>query len=103
MSQALRIFDPALCCSTGVCGPGVDPELVRFAADAAWLAAQGVDVQRFNLAQQPGAFVEPAVKAALQSQGQAALPLVMLGDQTVATGFYPSRRVLIKLLGLSQA
>ena len=25
----LEIFDPAMCCSTGVCGPSVDPELLR--------------------------------------------------------------------------
>jgi hypothetical protein len=42
-----------MCCSTGVCGPGVDPQLARFAADVAWLQGQGVTVERFNLAQQP--------------------------------------------------
>jgi hypothetical protein len=30
----LDVFDPAMCCSTGVCGPEVDPQLVQFAADA---------------------------------------------------------------------
>ena len=28
----LQVFDPPMCCSTGVCGPQVDPELPRFAA-----------------------------------------------------------------------
>jgi hypothetical protein len=28
-----QVFDPAMCCSTGVCGPEVDPALVRFAVD----------------------------------------------------------------------
>jgi hypothetical protein len=45
----IQIFDPAMCCSTGVCGPSVDPELVRFAADLDWLARQGVEVERYNL------------------------------------------------------
>ena len=54
----LQVFDPALCCSTGVCGTTVDPALPAFAADLAWLAEQGVTVERFNLAQQPGAFVD---------------------------------------------
>ena len=29
---AVRVFDPAMCCSTGVCGPSVDPQLARFSA-----------------------------------------------------------------------
>jgi len=100
MSSTLRVFDPALCCSTGVCGPSVDPELARFAADVQWLQAEGASVERFNLAQQPGAFTEPAVKAALEALGEAALPLVLLDSTTVATGHYPSRELLAKLMGV---
>jgi len=100
MSQSLRVFDPALCCSTGVCGPSVDPELARFAADVQWLKSKGVQVQRFNLAQEPAAFVDPVVKGALESLGEAALPLVQLGTATIATGHYPTRAVLAKLLAL---
>jgi hypothetical protein len=40
--ERLDIYDPAMCCSTGVCGPQVDPVLVRFAADVKWLQDQGV-------------------------------------------------------------
>lgn len=31
MSVKIEIFDPALCCSTGVCGPSVDPALIQVA------------------------------------------------------------------------
>ena len=30
-------FDPAMCCSTGVCGVDVDPVLAQFAADLKWV------------------------------------------------------------------
>ena len=60
MSVTIRVFDPAMCCSTGVCGPSVDPELARFAADLDWLKKQGVTVERFNLSQQPAAFADDA-------------------------------------------
>ena len=43
---SVEVFDPAMCCSTGVCGPSVDPALARFAADLEWLAGQGVAVAR---------------------------------------------------------
>ena len=75
----LQIFDPAMCCSSGVCGPEVDPKLVQFAADLDWLKSQGVVVQRHNLSQNPSAFVEnELVKTALTKKGEAALPLLLL-------------------------
>ena len=74
---SVKVFDPAMCCSTGACGPSVDPDLARFAADLNWLAAEGVSVERFNLAQQPEAFVTHAVATqALREHGEQALPLV---------------------------
>lgn len=96
----IRVFDPAMCCSTGVCGPSVDPELVRFAADLDWLKAQGVSVERFNLAQQPGAFVDDtAVKAVLDTKGEAGLPLVEVSGQVMSSGVYPSRDELAAWTG----
>jgi len=89
---AVHVFDPAMCCSTGVCGPSVDPELVRFAADLDWLKGQGVSVERFNLSQAPGAFAaDAAVKAALEAKGEAGLPLVKVDGAVRSSGVYPSR------------
>jgi len=47
--NTLQVFDPAMCCSTGVCGPQVDTQLVQFASDLDWLRSQGVVVKRHNL------------------------------------------------------
>jgi hypothetical protein len=100
----LEIFDPPLCCPTGICGPSVDPELVRFSADLAWLAEQGVGVERFNLAQQPQAFAaNPQVAARLGRTGASALPLVLCEGQVVAAGSYPSREELATAAGLPPA
>ena len=30
--KRMQIFEPAMCCSTGLCGVGVDPELLRVSA-----------------------------------------------------------------------
>jgi len=100
MSVTIRVFDPAMCCSTGVCGPSIDPELARFAADVDWLQKQGVNVERFNLSQQPAAFAEtPAVKEAL-ARGTEVLPLVLVGDRIAVEGSYPSRETLAALAGV---
>jgi hypothetical protein len=89
-----------MCCSTGVCGPSVDPELARFAADVEWLEKQGVTVERFNLSQRPAAFAEThAVKEAL-ARGTEVLPLVLVGDRIAVEGAYPSRETLAALAGV---
>ena len=56
--KTLTVFDPAMCCSTGVCGSDVDQVLVDFSADVQWLKGRGVQVERYNLAQQPMSFVQ---------------------------------------------
>jgi hypothetical protein len=102
--NTLQIFDPAMCCSTGVCGLEVDTQLVQFAADLDWLKAQGVIVQRHNLSQNPAAFVEnEAVKSALTQQGEAALPVILLNGKVAITGRYPDRAELASLLKLQAA
>lgn len=95
---SVKVFDPAMCCSTGVCGPAVDPALGLFAADLDWLAGTGVSVERFNLAQQPEAFVaHPEVTEALRAHGEAALPLILVDGRKVMEGVYPSRDQLARL------
>jgi hypothetical protein len=91
----VRIYDRAMCCSTGVCGPQVDPVLPRFSADLDWLKNQGNDVVRFNLSQDPAEFAKNArVQQLLSSEGVECLPLVVVNDQVVSRGDYPSRKNL---------
>ena len=100
-SSLLQVYDPAMCCSTGVCGPSVDPALARFAADVDWLAHQGVRVERFNLAQQPAAFaVSSIVRTALHEQGPECLPMILVDGVVSFQGKYPSRAMLAKAMGL---
>lgn len=74
--KTLTVFDPAMCCSTGVCGSDVDQVLVDFSADVQWLKGRGVQVERYNLAQQPMSFVQnEKAKAFLEASGAEGLPL----------------------------
>ena len=96
----VQVYDPAMCCSTGVCGPTVDPLLARFSADLAWLAAQGFTVERFNLSSEPGAFVaNELVKKALDGEGTECLPMILCDGVVIAQGLYPTRRTLANRLG----
>ena len=97
----LALYDPPMCCSTGVCGPAVDPVLPRVTADLDWLKRQGVGVDRYNLGQQPQAFASnPAVMTALREHGNDCLPLILVDGQVASCGTYPTRSELAHLVGL---
>jgi hypothetical protein len=99
---SIQIFDPALCCSTGVCGVETDQQLVTFAADVQWLQQQGGKIERFNLAQQPMAFAENAVvKGFLERSGLEGLPLVLVNGDVALAGRYPRRAELARWAGIS--
>jgi len=97
----IQVFDPALCCSTGVCGVDVDQSLVSFSADVDWATQKGAKIERFNLAQQPMAFAEnAAVKAFLVRSGQEALPLTLVDGEVALAGRYPQRNELARWAGI---
>lgn len=90
--KKIEVFDPALCCSSGVCGTEVDQALVTFSADADWLKQQGGAINRYNLSQQPMVFAEnPVVHGFLERSGEKALPLVLVDGEIALAGRYPSR------------
>jgi len=98
----VQVFDKAMCCSTGVCGPQVDPVLPRFAADLEWLHSQGHQVDRFNLAQNPAEFTNNAVvQKLLTDEGVECLPLVIVDGRVVSRSEYPSRENLALWTGTS--
>lgn len=99
--KQIQVFDPAMCCSSGVCGVEVDQNLVTFAADLDWAKQNGAQIQRFNLSQQPMAFAESAVvKGLLERNGQTALPVTLVDGALVLAGRYPSREDLARWAGL---
>jgi len=99
--STIEVFEPALCCASGICGPDVPQELVTFSADSEWLRGQGGQVARFNLASEAQAFAaNPAVVQFLHVAGSGALPLVQVDGVTVVTGRYPNRDELARWAGL---
>lgn len=99
--KKLEVFDPAMCCSTGVCGVDVDPVLAQFAADLKWVEENGVSVQRYNLGQEPQAFAANAAVVKEMEAGMDRLPILAIDGQIVTTGLYPSRAQLGQKLGIA--
>ena len=99
---SIQIFDPSLCCSTGVCGVDVDQALVTFAADIDWAKGQGATIERFNLAQEPLVFAQnDTVKRFLERSGQDGLPLILVDGEIALAGRYPTRAELAQWAGLA--
>lgn len=99
--KKLEIYEPAMCCSTGVCGVDVDPVLVQFVADLQWLTEQGVSVSRYNLSQEPQAFATNTDVVKEMEAGMDRLPIVVVDGQIASTGVYLSRAQLAQKLGIT--
>jgi hypothetical protein len=99
----IQVFDPALCCSTGVCGVETDQALITFAADVDWAKQNGAQIERFNLAQQPTAFADNAIVVGfLERSGQEALPMILVNGEIALAGRYPSRIELARWAGVDE-
>lgn len=97
----IEIYDPAMCCSSGLCGPALDPVLVKMNDAVLALKKQNVDVERFNLAQQPKAFIDNRkVADLLYKNGKKILPVTLVNGEVFRTGEYPSYEDLCKTLGV---
>lgn len=99
----IQIFDPALCCSTGICGVDVDQQLIDFSVAVDWAKSNGAHIERFNLAQQPLVFAEnQVVQGFLQRSGAEALPLILVDGEMALAGRYPNRNELARWAGIAE-
>lgn len=97
--KKMIIFDPAMCCSTGVCGPSVDPELLRMSTVLNSLSKKGITVERHNLTSNPQAFVDNLlINQLLNSDGVDILPVTMVDGEVVKTKDYPTNKELCEML-----
>lgn len=98
--KTLKIYDPAMCCSSGVCGPSPDQKLSKLSQDVAFLQSKGILVERFNLGHQTQAFMDnPLVLAEMGAEGEH-LPIFVVNGEVKAKGRYPSREELAEWVGV---
>jgi len=96
----LELYETAMCCETGVCGPSVDERLLGVRADLRWAEAQGATVARHNLTSDPDAFVaNPKVTGLMQAFGEKGLPVLVVDGEISLHGRYPTREDLASVLG----
>ncbi len=99
--KKIRIYEPAMCCSTGVCGVSVDPELLRMSSLVEKLDKKGIDIKRFNLNSAPQEFIEnKKVNEILNQKGEDVLPLTIVDDEIIKSGAYPSNEEFEEILSI---
>lgn len=95
----LLIFEPAMCCSTGVCGVGVDTELLRISTVINALKEKGIEIERYNLSNNPQAFIDnQVINAFINDKGVDELPAIIVDNTIVVTGRYPTNEEIAKYL-----
>jgi len=98
-TRRIELFEGAMCCETGVCGPSVDQQLITVREDLRWAEAQGATVARHNLTSDPDAFVaNPKVTGLMQAFGEKALPVLVIDGEIATHGRYPTRDQIATLL-----
>ena len=99
--KKMCIYEPALCCETGLCGVNVDPELLRISSVLNTLKQEGVIIERYNLNNAPMEFVKNnIVNCYVNEKGVEGLPVVTLDGEIVITGRYPANDEILNLLEL---
>lgn len=99
--KTMQIYEPAMCCSTGLCGVGVNPELLRISTVLDALKKNGVIVERFNLNNAPQAFIKnAAINANINANGTDNLPLTVVDGKIAVSKRYPTNDEIVSLLGV---
>jgi SAM-dependent methyltransferase len=101
VGRRIELYEPAMCCQSGVCGPSVDQQLIDVREDLRWVEARGAQVSRRNLASDPDAFVaNPKITGLMVALGDDALPALVVDGDIAIHGRYPSREELAGVLAV---
>jgi hypothetical protein len=97
--KKMEIFDPAMCCPTGVCGPSIDPELMRIATVINSLKDKGIIIKRHGLSNEPQEFIaNKVISDLLQKEGAEILPVTLVDGAVAKTKAYPTNEEIEKWL-----
>jgi hypothetical protein len=86
----VEIFDPPMCCPTGICGPTIDQALLDLNEMVLALQAKGIGVARYQMTSHPNAFLNNAeVMKLVREQQMDALPITVVHGKVIKTRAYP--------------
>lgn len=89
--SVVELFDPPMCCPTGLCGPTLDQTLLDVNEMVLALTTEGIPVARYQMASQPQAFLSNAeVVSLIREREMAALPITVVRGKVIKIGEYPT-------------
>ena len=100
----IELFDPPLCCPTGLCGATLDQTLLDVNDMVRLCRAAGMRVERYQMASHPHIFLKhPEVMRLVRERGMDAFPITVVAGRVIKTGAYPTRREIDASPGRSAA
>jgi hypothetical protein len=91
----VALYDPPMCCPTGLCGPALDQTLLDTNELVLALKARGLNVERYQMAGNPQAFLGNAeVMRLVRERNMEALPITAVRGVVIKSGAYPTRAEL---------
>lgn len=97
------IYDPALCCPTGLCGVNIDPELMRIAVVVETMKRKGIIIERYNLRDNPQVYIDiKTINDFLMKEGVEKLPVTTVDGEIVVKGAYPTNKQIAEWLNISE-
>jgi hypothetical protein len=88
----IELFDPPMCCPTGLCGPALDQTLLDVSEMLRQLEAEGFSTQRYQMTSHPQVFLNnPEVMRLVREQQMEALPIIVVHGRVIKSGAYATR------------
>lgn len=100
----IEIFDPPMCCPTGLCGPALDQTLLDVNEMVMALQRENLRVERYQMTSNPNAFLGNAdVMGLVREKQMEALPIIVVRGKVIKVGAYPSvDEIRTALKGIAQ-
>lgn len=100
--KKIEIFDPAMCCSTGLCGANINPDLMRIAVIIDNLKKRGITVTRHNLRDEPQVYINnKTINDYLKQYGAEVLPITLVDGKIAVTKTYPTTQEMSDWTGVN--
>jgi hypothetical protein len=88
----IEIFDPPLCCPTGLCGPSLDQTLLDVSEMIQRFQSEGYSIKRYQMTSHPQAFISnPEVMRLVREKQMDALPITMVHGKVIKIAGYATQ------------
>lgn len=102
MNKKIEIFEPGMCCPSGLCGPSVDLEILRISTVVKMLEKNNVDIKRYNLISNTSEFISnKVINDMIKEKGEQVLPVTIVDGKVEKQGVYPTNDDFTKWTGIS--